>query len=212
MGSPLDPVIQDLLAIRGQQWGAWQTMALLDPRTGRIWFTFGDRIYVLSNYASPNISAWSVYIPEFFIDIQGAVFADPYVAFRDQTTRRIYRYGSTSAPIYDACPVTFTTPFLSFDKPASFKFYNGFDAICTSWTNPDTGAAGQWTIQMSFDPVATPTPFDTICTIDSGPTVLDGRIPISGRGTHVQVVATHQAPGPATFSKLFIHYAPSDTS
>jgi hypothetical protein len=206
----LDPVIQDLLAVRGQQWGAWQTMSLLDPRSGRIWLTFGDRIYVLSNYASPNISAWSVYIPEFFIDIQGAVFADPYVVLRDSTTRRIYRYGSTSAQIYDACPVEFITPFLSFDKPASFKFYNGFDAICTTFNDPTHGQ-GQWTIQMSYDPVADPTPFDTICEIDNA-TVLDGRIPISGRGTHVQVVAKHQAAGPATFSKLFIHYAPSDTS
>ena len=223
VGSPLDPVIQDLLAVRGQQWGAWQTMALLDPRTGRIWLTFGDRIYVLSNYASPNISAWSVYIPEFFIDIQGAVFADPYVVLRDSTTRRIYRYGSTGSQIYDACPVEFITPFLSFDKPASFKFYNGFDAVCTTFNDPAFGQ-GTWNIKMSFDPVNldvnTPKPplvydpvpfYDQICTMDSA-TVLDGRIPISGRGTHVQVTATHQAPGPATFSKLFIHYIPSDTS
>ena len=208
VGSPLDPVIQDLLAIRGSVWGAWQTMSLLDPRTGRIWLTFGDRIYVLSNYASPNISAWSVYIPEFFIDIQGAVFADPYIVMRDSATRQIYRYGSTGAQIYDSCPVEFITPFLSFDKPASFKFYNGFDAICT--IDPATPTAF-WNITMSFDPVTTPTPYDQICTMDSA-TVLDGRIPISGRGTHVQVVATHTAPGPATFSKLFIHYAPSDTS
>jgi hypothetical protein len=64
---------------------------------------------------------------------------------------------------------------------------------------------------MSFDPVASPTPYDAICEIDNA-TILEGRIPISGRGTHVQVTATYNAPGPATFSKLFIHYAPSDTS
>ena len=208
VGSPLDSVIQDLLAIRGAQWGAWQTMTVLDPRTGRVLLTFGDRIYVLSNYASPNISAWSVYIPEFFVDIQGVVFADPYLVFRDLHTRQLYRMGSTGAQIYDSCPVEFVTPFLSFDKPASFKFYSGFDAICT--VDPATPSA-QWTIQMSFDPVASPTPYDTICQINNA-TVLGGRIPISGRGTHVQVTAAHTAPGPATFSKLFIHYAPSDTS
>jgi hypothetical protein len=214
VGSPLDPTIQDLLEIRGEVWGAWQSQALLAPRTGRIWFTFGDRIYVLSNYASPNISAWSVYIPEFFIDIQGAVFADPYLVFRDSNTRNIYRFGSQGAQIYDSCPVEFITPFLSFDKPASFKFYSGFDAICTAFNDP---VAGQqvWTIKMSFDPVNLDpgtgvAPVDTICTIDNA-TVLDGRIPISGRGTHVQITATYTAPGPATFSKIFVHYAPSDT-
>jgi hypothetical protein len=62
----------------------------------------------------------------------------------------------------------------------------------------------------SFDPTQATTPFDQICTLD-GPTIMDGRIPISGRGTHIQLQITHQAPGPATFSKLFIHYAPAET-
>jgi hypothetical protein len=67
-----------------------------------------------------------------------------------------------------------------------------------------------WNIQMSFDPFQAAPPWDQICAID-GPTMLGGRIPVSGRGTHVQLQATHAAPGPATFSKLFIHYAPSET-
>jgi hypothetical protein len=204
VGSPLDPVIQELLAIRGQQWGAWQSISLLSPRTGRIWVAMGDRIYVLSNFASPNISAWSVYVPGFNIDIQGMAFADPYIYVRS-TTGMIWRYGSTGAQIYDSCPVSFTTPFLSFDKPASYKFYQGFDAICSNTPG------STWNVQASFDPTVTPTPYDQICTVD-GPTVMDGRIPISGRGTHIQLVVSHQAPGPATFSKLFIHYAASDTS
>jgi hypothetical protein len=208
VGSPLDPVIQDLLAIRGAVWGAWQTQAILSPRTGRIWMTFGDRIYILSNFASPNISAWSVYLTDdFFLDIQGVVFADPYLYLRG-TNGKIYRYGSTGAQIYDACPVEILTPYLSFDKPVSYKFYQGFDAICT--VDPATPTA-QWNVEMSFDPVAQPPPFDQICTMDS-PTVLDGRIPISGRATHVQLRIKHQAQGPATFAKLFIHYAPGETS
>ena len=203
VGSPIDPIIQDLLATRGQLYGAYWTKAILSPRTGRIWMTFQDRIYILSNWASPNISAWSVYVPEFTINNADVVFSDPYVALR-ATDGRIFRFGSQGALIYDSCPVAVTTPFLSFDKPATFKFYQGFDAICSN----DPGST--WSVQASFDPTVTPTPYDQICTID-GPTVMDGRIPISGRGTHIQLQITHQAPGPATFSKLFIHYAPSDT-
>lgn len=211
VGSPLDPVIQDLLAIRGAVWGAWQTQTLLSPRTGRIWMTFNDRIYVLSNYASPNISAWSLYVPGFNIDIQGIVFADPYVILRAVGTNQLYRFGSTSTKIYDSCPVQILTPYLSFDKPVTYKFYQGFDAICT--VDPDTTLtpAPLWNVQASFDPVETPTPWDQICTMNA-PTVQDGRIPISARATHVQLNITHQAPGSATFSKLFLHYAPSDTS
>jgi hypothetical protein len=202
VGSPLDPMIQQLIADRTAN-GVYWTQAILSPRTGRIWMVLPDQIFVLSNFASPNISAWSLYIPEFTIDINGVCAADPFVALR-ATDGKIYRFGSGGTLTYDSCPVQFITPFLGFDKPASFKFYQGFDAICTSDT------AGGWTIQMSFDPTATPAPYDTICTID-GPTLMDGRIPISGRSTNIQIRATHAAPGAATFSKIFIHYAGAET-
>jgi hypothetical protein len=195
-------MIQELIADRTAN-GVYWTQAILSPRTGRIWMVLPDQIFVLSNFASPNISAWSLYIPEFTIDINGVCAADPFVALR-ATDGKIYRFGSGGTLTYDSCPVQFITPFLGFDKPASFKFYQGFDAICTSDT------AGGWTIQMSFDPTATPAPYDTICTID-GPTLMDGRIPISGRSTNIQIRATHAAPGAATFSKIFIHYAGAET-
>lgn len=203
VGSPIDPVIQDLIAQRGQLYGLYYTKAILSPRTGRIWLAMSDRIYILSNWASPNISAWSVYVPEFAIDVPNVVFADPYVVLR-ATNGWIYRFGSTGALVYDSCPVVVTTPFLSFDKPASFKFYQGLDAICTN----DPGSI--WNVEASFDPTVTPTPYDQIAQLD-GPTIMDGRIPISGRGTHIQLNVTHQAPGPATLSKLFIHYSGSET-
>ena len=216
VGSPIDQAIQDQIAQNGPfelGVGLYWSKAVLDGRTGRLWMCMGgDRIYVLSNWASPNISAWSVYLPShthagggtFTIDNQHVVFADPYVVLRG-SDGTIFRFGSESELAYDDCEVLVLTPFLSFDKPATFKFYQGFDAICSN----DPGST--WSIQASFDPTVTPTPFDQICTLD-GPSIMEGKIPISGRGTHIQVNIQHQAPGPATFSKLFIHYAPSDTS
>jgi hypothetical protein len=210
VGSPVDAPIQALIAQNniatdplGND-GNYSVRSILDPRTGRIWVCFKDIIYVLSNWASPNISAWSVYVPEFEIDIPHVVYADPYIVLR-ATDGKIYRFGGDADPVYDSCPVQFTTPFLSFDKPATFKFYQGFDAICSN----DPGST--WSVQASFDPTVTPIPFDQICTLD-GPSIMDGKIPISGRGTHVMLDITHAAPGPATFSKLFVHYAPSDTN
>jgi hypothetical protein len=200
IGSPIDPIIQDLIA---QQYNLYWTQTLLSPRTGRIWMVMPDRVYVLSNFASPNISAWSVYLPEFTVAVNGATVADPYIVLQG-TDGNIYRFGSVGLLQYDSCPVSFTTPFLSFDKPATYKFYQGFDAICSA------NSGSPWNIKMCFDPTVTPSPFDQICAID-GPTMMGGRIPINGRGTHVQVQATHQAPGPATFAKLFIHYASSET-
>jgi hypothetical protein len=200
VGSPIDPIIQDLIATTDMS--VMQT--ILSPRTGRIWMVLPDKIFVLSNFAAPNISAWSEYIPEFTIAPHcSVVFADPYLVLMSSDFK-LYRFGSTGSLTYDSCPVSLITPALSFDKAASFKFYQGFDAICSALPN------SMWNIQMSFDPFQATPPWDQICAID-GPTMLGGRIPVSGRGTHVQLKATHAAPGPATFSKMFIHYATSET-
>ena len=205
VGSPIDPILQSLI----EQWSLWNgiywTQALLSPRTGRIWFIMPDRIFVLSNWASPNISAWSMYFPEFIVaNGSSSVFADPYVVMR-ATDGKLFRYGSPGGLVYDSCPVQILTPFLGFEKPTSFKNYQGFDAIC------DNDPGSTWNVEASFDPSVDPTPYDQICVLD-GPSTMEGRIPISGRSTHIQLRITHQAPGPATFSKLFIHYTPSDTA
>ena len=206
VGSPLDPIIQNLIATRGYWGGVFDmgsVQTILSPRTGRIWMAAYDTIFVLSNFASPNISAWSTYVPGFSIAKQGIVFADPFVYLMD-TNFNLYKFGSYGALTYDSCPVEFDTPALSFEKPSTFKFYNGFDAICRA----DPGSP--WNVQMCFDTNQPGPPFDQICAIE-GPTTDIGRIPVSGRGTHVQVKVTHQAPGPATFAKMMIHYAPGET-
>ena len=79
----------------------------------------------------------------------------------------------------------------------------GFDAICTN----------AWNVQASLDPAldgASSQPWDQWCVLN-GPTTLLGRIPVQSRSTHVQMQITCAASGPATFSKLFVHYSPGDT-
>jgi hypothetical protein len=207
VGSPIDEIIQNLIATRGWSGAANDmggTQAVLSPRTGRMWIACYDTIFVLSNFASPNIAAWSTYLPGFNIAKNGMVFADPYIYLAD-TSFNIWRFGGYGAPVYDSCPVQILTPGLSFEKPTAFKFYQGFDAVCRAQVG------SPWNIQMSFDPAQATPPFDQICAIE-GPTSMGGRIPISGRGTHLQIKATHQAPGPATLSKMIVHYAASDSS
>lgn len=205
VGSPIDPVIQNMLGNPGQSFMS-QCIAILSPRSGRIWMVLPDRIYILSNFASPNISAWSVYYP---LDQNGApfqiadaVYADPYVVIRD-TNGHLYRFGNLGPLQYDNSPVSIILPWLSFDKPTTFKWYEGFDAICTN----------TWNVQASLDPAydGSPSqPWDTWCML-TGPTMLVGRIPVQSRSTHVQLQLTCNSNGPATFSKLFVHYSTSDT-
>jgi hypothetical protein len=207
VGSPIDEIIQNLIATRGWSGAANDmggTQAVLSPRTGRMWIACYDTIFVLSNFASPNIAAWSTYLPGFNIAKNGMAFADPYIYLAD-TSSNIWRFGGYGALVYDSCPVQVLTPGLSFEKPTAFKFYQGFDAVCRAQ------AGSPWNISMSFDPAQDSPPFDQICTME-GPTPMGGRIPVSGRGTHLQIKATHQAPGPATLSKMVVHYAASDSS
>ena len=205
VGSPLDPLIQQLLGNPGQGWMS-TCIAVLSPRSGRIWMVFPDRIYILSNFASPNISAWSVYLTTdqngTAFQVADAVFADPYIILRD-ANNHLYRFGNTGPLQYDASPVTVLLPWLSFDKPTTFKWYEGFDAICTN----------TWNVQASLDPALdgqAGQPWDQWCQL-TGPTMLLGRIPVQSRSTHVQLQLTCNTSGPATFSKLFVHYSPSDT-
>jgi hypothetical protein len=194
VGSPLDPVIQNMFAQDGLPYMA-NAQAVLETRTGRFWMIFANEIFVLSAYPSPNISAWAKYLPGF--QTRWACNIQSWVVLAD-TTGQTYLFGGSGAPTYDpATNVTLVFPFLSFDKPATFKEYQGFDFIGT----------GTWTVQACFDVTLMTAPvWDTIAVV-TGPTMMGGRIPISGTGTHIQMRLTHTGQATAaTFDKLFIHY------
>lgn len=194
VGSPLDPVIQNMFATDGNAYMA-NGLAVLETRTGRFWMIFANEIFVLSAYPSPNISAWSKYVPGF--QTRWACNIQSWVVLAD-TNGMTYLYGGSGAPAYDpATQVQLVFPFLAFDKPATFKEYQGFDFIGT----------GTWTVQACFDVTLMTAPvWDTIAVV-TGPTMMGGRIPISGLGTHIQLKLTHTGEANiATFDKLFVHY------
>jgi hypothetical protein len=195
VGSPLDPVIQSMFATNG---GAYMGdgQAVLETRTGRFWMIFANEIFVLSAYPSPNISAWSKYVPGF--QTRWACNIQSWVVLADTNGQTYLFGGGTQTIAYDpATVVQLTFPFLAFDKPATFKEYQGFDFIGT----------GTWTVEACFDVTLMDNPvWDTIAVV-SGPTMMGGRIPISGTGTHIQLRLTHTGEANiATFDKLFVHY------
>ena len=75
VGSPIDPLIQDL----HREWGEYsmsQAISIVQPVTGRVWVIIplardavtgvvSSRIFVLSAFPGPKISAWSEYRPNF---------------------------------------------------------------------------------------------------------------------------------------------------
>ena len=200
IGSPIDAMIRDLYATQTQAYMAEAT-AMLQPFTGRYWMCFPDRIFVLSNYPNPKISAWSVYIPGFttthIAEANGAVF------FRT-SDHRVMKYGGLGAPVYDNTVIEVVTPFLSIEKPATFKQFHAIDVICT----------GVWEVYAAMN-VNDQNAEDFLGTV-TGPTFLTGQFPMMGHSTHISLRFRHTPSvgdtSQATLSSVIIHYAYTETS
>src|SRR5205085_10510964 len=66
IGSPVDPLIRDLYSTMGTAWMS-QAIATLQPYTGRYWMVFPDRLFALSHFPNPKITAWSLYTLAFTV-------------------------------------------------------------------------------------------------------------------------------------------------
>ena len=207
IGSPLDPVIQDLFRYMGEDWMSG-IIALLQPVTGRFWIIFPDRIYILSAFPGPKITAWSEYDPGF--TITAAAIHDNRVVVRD-TANIVYAYGGISdeGPVYDDCYVELVFPFHAGENVATFKTFTGLDATCTGLP---------WEVSCAFN-IEDPYSEDYVGLFD-GSSFLQGRFPIVGHSTHMSLrlrsnplgtPAAERQPGPQILSNMVVHYQVSES-
>ena len=91
-------------------------------------------------------------------------------------------------------------PFLTGDKPATQKTYQGIDAA----------ASGVW------DVFAATNPEDEISEDFLGqfigPSFMQGRFAIEGRSTHFSLRLRNNTPGPATLSNISVHFQAAEQS
>ena len=138
IGTPIDDVFRDLIIQNGATWFAG-ARTLIQPRSGRVFVILPDRIYVLSTFQEPAITAWSMFDAPFnFVD---ACVADPWVVLRG-SDNMLYFYGSDVTSQYDATEVEVITPALSCDSSSKNKLFHAFDV----------GAEGTWTLSVGCDP------------------------------------------------------------
>ena len=198
VGSPLDPAIQNLLRAYGEPYYS-RAISILQPVTGRFWIILPDRIYILSAFPGPKITAWSEYIPSDEdgnpFQISAAASHRQHVIVRD-TNNNIYAYGGASdtGVVLDASPVEIVFPFLSGDEPATFKRFHGIDCACT----------GEWDVYAAYNP-NDENAEDYVGKL-TGPTFLQGRFPIEGHSTHISLRLRSSANGPLTLSNIIMHY------
>jgi len=209
IGSPLDPLLQDLFRTMGRDWMSG-TIALLQPVTGRFWVIMAgsrtddaapltSKIYVLSAFPGPKITAWSEYDAGFVIT--AACIHNDHVVVRDDHNR-VYAYGGISdiGPVYDDSPVELIFPFHAGEQVATFKTFTGLDATC---------AGIPWQVAVAFN-VEAPEVEDAVGEFD-GPTFLQGKIEIHGHSTHMSMRLRSNQIGPQTISNMVVHYKVSET-
>jgi hypothetical protein len=191
IGSPIDPVIQGIIKTAPDTTYVTRAFSLIEPNTGRFWMVFRDRIFILSYYPGPKVTAWSEYEPGFLID--AGVVANSQVALRSGDN--IYLYGGATGEEYDSSEVSVDVPYLSVSRPATLK----------AFTSIDFAAWGLWTVSASYDPNR-PDAQDVSATI-SEPTLGQlGSISLQGVSTHISLSLRNQAPGPAKLSAVAVHY------
>jgi len=203
VGSPIDPIMQDLVRELGTDFMS-RIIALLQPVTGRFWIILPDRIFILSAFPGPKITAWSEYDPTDengdSFSIVAATTYRKHVVVRD-SNNNIYAYGGASdtGVVYDASPVEIVFPFHAGEEPATFKTFHGLDAACT----------GEWDVYAAFDP-QNEAAEDYIGKF-TGPTFLQCRFPLEGHSTHMSLRLRSAVDGPLTLSNMIVHYDKAET-
>jgi hypothetical protein len=207
VGSPLDPVMQGLFRAQGEPFMS-KIISILQPVTGRFWVILPDRVFILSAFPGPKISAWSEYHPSVEIGGDDVIFSitaatthRQHVIVRDDNDTIISYGGADDTGIWmDSCPVEIEFPFLSGDKPATQKSYQGIDAA----------ASGEWDVYAATSP-DDETVEDYLGKI-MGASFMQGRFAIEGRSTHISIRLRSAVPGPLTLSNLSVHYATAEQS
>jgi hypothetical protein len=197
IGTPIDTPVRDMIQSQPLSFFL-PCKALIQPRTGRLWMVMPDRMYVLSTFQEPAITAWSLFDPTLTdgttFTVSDACIADPYVMLR-ATNGTIYRYAGNNLNTYDGSQAEVILPALSLDKPSDLKTITSFDIACS----------GTWQVSVGFDPNDDTVEELVATVINSSFNV--GMMRMPGWATHVsmRLRTTDQTPT-ARVGKLLIHY------
>lgn len=198
IGSPIDALVR--AAILAYPAEAAAACSVVDPGTGQYWCFLKDTIYVLSQFPSSKVVAWSTFEPK---DSNGTTFApDKFLVFGgqiyafDASVKKIYRYGGVDNNTYDATQVEVELPWMDFGRRSTEKRGHGVQVA----------ASGHWNVavQASPDlPIEAEVPVWNY--VDT--TVDKGRIPFADVGTHMRARMVSVGSGKHVFSSLAISYS-----
>lgn len=192
IGTPIDQPVRDLLWANGKNWFHTARM-LVQPRTGRLWLVLPDRVYVLSTFQEPAITAWSIFDFPAGLTIQDCVVADPYIYLRG-SDGNVYLYGGVRLDVFDNTEAEVETPALSFEKPNVIKLFTAFDVACE----------GTWAISASLDPTNEAAE-ELVSTVTNG-TFLTGIERMPGQSTHLSLRLRTTDASQARLGKILVTF------
>lgn len=193
IGSPIDPLLVSAINSLGETSTAL-AQSIVEPVTGRFWLVLGNKVYVLSYFPGPKITAWSTYAPGVTFDYV-AVLGNLILTRQGDN---VFTLGGTTGLAYDTSLATITTPFLSIGNPSTVKIFEGIDVACV----------GTWTVAIAYDPFNAI--YETVATVTNS-TYRGERIPLAGEGTHVSIKLTCADAGAASVANVGVHYSSGDT-
>lgn len=189
VGTAIDPYVRAITSqLSTAQIAA--ALAIIEPVDGRFLLFLDTRVLVFSYFPSAKTTAWTSYTLDFVASDVITIDAKLFVRAAD----RIYLYGGDAGSSYDSCPVTVELPFITGEKPGSFKCINGIDII----------AEGVWEVTALADPR------DETRIVNYGTlediTIGDGAAAGSVTTPFIAPKLMNEAPGPASLSMVLVHY------
>jgi len=193
IGTPIDgEIIEYMHSLTEAQKAA--SCAVMEPIDGRYLCAIGERVYAFSYFPTSKISSWSRYDPGFTVDkwvaMDGALYA--------RSGDTIYTLGGSNGQTYDDCEVEVELPYIDGRQVATWKKFTGLDLICT----------GEWAVYINTDPnvpdVWTKIAIIKDSTISTAPRL---KLDMTGESPMIKLRFLNQRSGPATLSKVVVHFA-----
>lgn len=169
---------------------AFNAFSVIEPKDNRLMMSLFDKVFVLSQYQTAGINAWSTYTPE----MTGVKMAIMKGRLYSRQGDAIYLYGGDDGVTYDDCMSDIVLPYLDGTKPATMKHLMGVDLT----------SDGNWDFYIGTDPYA-PDVRDHVATINNSTFQL-GRVPAVGLGTHIGVRLISIGSGYGRIGNLILHY------
>lgn len=189
VGTPIDDIVTDYMDTLSSD-TIRQSIAIIEPRTGRYLDALGEKIFAFTYFAKSKISAWSTIVPG--INLTDLVRAGKRIYGR--AGNKVYLYGGPMNTDYTPNQVTVELPYLDARKLSTWKSWTGIDIICR----------GAWKVEINDDP-NNPNVWKTVANI-TRTTVAKQKGAMAQYGPVLKFKFTHQGAGAATLSKIVMHY------